>query len=104
MRAFVFPGQGAQTIGMGRALADAYPAARAVFEEVDEALGEGETTVKKVLVVNILRYSDMHWLQKLVMSYTEKQSFKKMCATIISMKLLQHLSVWVLAFKTSQNY
>ena len=40
MRAFVCPGQGAQTIGMGRALADAYPAARAVFEEVDEALGE----------------------------------------------------------------
>ncbi|MEP1354278.1 MAG: ACP S-malonyltransferase [Tateyamaria sp.] len=38
--AFVFPGQGAQTIGMGRALADAYPASRAVFEEVDEALGE----------------------------------------------------------------
>ncbi|MGC9417803.1 MAG: ACP S-malonyltransferase [Rhodovulum sp.] len=40
MRAFVFPGQGAQTIGMGRALAEAYPQARAVFEEVDEALGE----------------------------------------------------------------
>lgn len=40
MRAFIFPGQGAQTIGMGRALADAYPAARAVFEEVDDALGE----------------------------------------------------------------
>ena len=39
-RAFVFPGQGAQTIGMGRALADAYPAARAVFDEVDDALGE----------------------------------------------------------------
>jgi [acyl-carrier-protein] S-malonyltransferase len=39
-RAFVFPGQGAQTIGMGKALAEAYPAARAVFEEVDEALGE----------------------------------------------------------------
>ena len=39
-RAFVFPGQGAQTIGMGKELADAYPAARAVFEEVDEALGE----------------------------------------------------------------
>ncbi len=38
-RAFVFPGQGAQTIGMGRALADAYPASRAVFDEVDEALG-----------------------------------------------------------------
>ncbi len=40
MRAFVFPGQGAQTIGMGKALADAYPAAKAVFDEVDEALGE----------------------------------------------------------------
>lgn len=39
-RAFVFPGQGAQTIGMGRALADAYPAAKAVFDEVDDALGE----------------------------------------------------------------
>lgn len=38
--AFVFPGQGAQTIGMGKALADAYPAAKAVFDEVDEALGE----------------------------------------------------------------
>ncbi|MCJ8139286.1 ACP S-malonyltransferase [Falsirhodobacter halotolerans] len=40
MRAFVFPGQGAQTIGMGRALADAYPAAKAVFDEVDDALSE----------------------------------------------------------------
>ncbi|MEB8388670.1 ACP S-malonyltransferase [Rhodobacteraceae bacterium KMM 6894] len=39
-RAFIFPGQGAQTIGMGHALAQAYPAARAVFDEVDEALGE----------------------------------------------------------------
>jgi len=39
-RAFVFPGQGAQVIGMGRELADAYPAARAVFDEVDAALGE----------------------------------------------------------------
>jgi [acyl-carrier-protein] S-malonyltransferase len=39
-RAFVFPGQGAQTIGMGRDLAEAYPAAKAVFDEVDAALGE----------------------------------------------------------------
>jgi len=39
-RAFIFPGQGAQTIGMGKALAEAYPAAQAVFDEVDEALGE----------------------------------------------------------------
>ncbi len=40
MRAFVFPGQGAQAIGMGKALAEAYPAAKAVFDEVDDALGE----------------------------------------------------------------
>ncbi|NDR58236.1 ACP S-malonyltransferase [Aliiruegeria sabulilitoris] len=39
-RAFVFPGQGAQAIGMGKALADAYPAAKAVFDEVDAALGQ----------------------------------------------------------------
>ena len=39
-RAYVFPGQGAQAIGMGKALAEAYPQARAVFDEVDEALGE----------------------------------------------------------------
>jgi [acyl-carrier-protein] S-malonyltransferase len=39
MRAFVFPGQGSQAVGMGRALYDTVPAARLVFEEVDEALG-----------------------------------------------------------------
>jgi [acyl-carrier-protein] S-malonyltransferase len=39
-KAFVFPGQGAQAIGMGEALAQAYPASRAVFQEVDEALGQ----------------------------------------------------------------
>lgn len=44
-RAFVFPGQGAQTIGMGKALAEAYPAARAVFDEVDAALGEKLSTL-----------------------------------------------------------
>ena len=38
--AFTFPGQGSQTVGMGKALADAFPQARAVFDEVDAALGE----------------------------------------------------------------
>lgn len=39
-RAFVFPGQGSQAVGMGRDLAEAFPAAAAVFEQVDAALGE----------------------------------------------------------------
>lgn len=40
IRAFIFPGQGSQSVGMGKGLADASPHARAVFEEVDEALGQ----------------------------------------------------------------
>ncbi len=44
-KAFVFPGQGAQSIGMGKAFAEAYPAAKAVFEEVDEALGQKLSTL-----------------------------------------------------------
>ena len=39
-RALVFPGQGSQIVGMGQELADAYPAARRTFEEVDSALGQ----------------------------------------------------------------
>ena len=38
--AFTFPGQGSQGVGMGKALADAFPEAKAVFDEVDEALGQ----------------------------------------------------------------
>ena len=44
-KAFVFPGQGSQAVGMGKALADAFPAARAVFDEVDSALGEKLSTL-----------------------------------------------------------
>ena len=40
MIALVFPGQGSQKVGMSRALADAFPSARQVFDEADEALGE----------------------------------------------------------------
>src|SRR5262249_28594918 len=39
-KAFVFPGQGSQTVGMGKGLAEAFASARDVFEEVDAALGE----------------------------------------------------------------
>jgi len=40
LRAFIFPGQGSQVVGMGKAVADAFPVARDVFAEVDEALGQ----------------------------------------------------------------
>jgi [acyl-carrier-protein] S-malonyltransferase len=43
--AFTFPGQGSQAVGMGKALADAFPAARTVFEEVDSALSEKLTAI-----------------------------------------------------------
>src|ERR1700754_1569802 len=38
--AFTFPGQGSQAVGMGKALAEKFPVAKAVFDEVDAALGE----------------------------------------------------------------
>ena len=38
--AYVFPGQGSQAVGMGKALAETFPVARRVFDEVDEALGD----------------------------------------------------------------
>lgn len=40
MRAFLFPGQGSQSVGMGKALAEASPAARELFQEVDDALSQ----------------------------------------------------------------
>jgi [acyl-carrier-protein] S-malonyltransferase len=45
MIAFVFPGQGAQKVGMGRSLADAFPICRAAFDEADAALGEPLSTL-----------------------------------------------------------
>lgn len=45
MRAFVFPGQGSQFVGMGKDLAEAFPVAREVFQEVDDALGQNLTKI-----------------------------------------------------------
>lgn len=45
MIAFVFPGQGSQTVGMGKALADAFPICRETFEEADAALGMPLSTI-----------------------------------------------------------
>lgn len=44
-RAFIFPGQGSQSIGMGKALADSFPQAKAVFDEVDNALSQKLSTI-----------------------------------------------------------
>ncbi|MEH6544988.1 MAG: ACP S-malonyltransferase [Sneathiella sp.] len=43
IRAFVFPGQGSQSVGMGKELAESFPAAREVFEEVNDSLGQNLT-------------------------------------------------------------
>src|SRR5262249_30320848 len=43
--AFVFPGQGSQAVGMGKGLAEPFPVARRVFDEIDSALGEKLTAV-----------------------------------------------------------
>jgi [acyl-carrier-protein] S-malonyltransferase len=45
LAAYVFPGQGSQAVGMGKALAETFPVARRVFDEVDEALGDKLSTV-----------------------------------------------------------
>ena len=45
MVALLFPGQGSQELGMGQELAQAFPEARAVFDEVDDALGQSLTSV-----------------------------------------------------------
>jgi [acyl-carrier-protein] S-malonyltransferase len=44
-KAFIFPGQGSQAVGMGQALAEASPSARLVFEEVDDALSQNLTKI-----------------------------------------------------------
>ncbi|MEM6887172.1 MAG: ACP S-malonyltransferase [Pseudomonadota bacterium] len=74
--AFVFPGQGAQTIGMGRALAKLYPAARAVFDAVDEALGE--------------RLSAMIWEGELeTLTLTENAQPALMATSIAALRALE---------------
>ena len=75
-RAFVFPGQGAQTIGMGKALAAAYPAAKAVFDEVEEALGE--------------RLSDLIWSGDLeALTLTKNAQPALMATSLAGMRALE---------------
>src|SRR5690606_39336356 len=56
--AFTFPGQGSQAVGMGKDLAAAYPEARAVVQEVDEALGERLSAVMFEGPEDILRLTE----------------------------------------------
>src|ERR687893_3105895 len=44
-RAFIFPGQGSQAVGMGKVLAEAFPQAKAIFDEVDDALSQKLSTL-----------------------------------------------------------
>ena len=82
MRAFVFPGQGAQAIGMGKALADAYPAAAEVFAEVDDALGE--------------KLSDLIWNGDIAdLTLTQNAQPALMATSLAAMKALESEGVTI---------
>ncbi len=75
-RAFIFPGQGSQAPGMGQALALASPAARAVFEEVDEALGQ--------------RLSKLMWSEdEATLTLTENAQPAIMAVSIAALRVLE---------------
>jgi len=74
--AFVFPGQGSQTVGMGKGLAEAFTAARRVFEEVDAALGE--------------RLSDIIWSGPAdTLTLTENAQPALMAVSLAAMRVLE---------------
>ncbi len=74
--AFVFPGQGSQAVGMGRTLADAFAAARQVFEEVDAALGQ--------------RLSDIIWNGPAeTLTLTENAQPALMAASLATLRVLE---------------
>ena len=76
-RAIVFPGQGSQAVGMGKDLAEAFPAAREVFQEVDDAL---EQRLSKLMFSRVnpmgLRMSGptLNWLARIGMAMTKPAS------------------------------
>ena len=74
--AFVFPGQGSQTVGMGKGLAEAFAPARRVFEEVDAALGE--------------RLSEMIWNGPAeTLTLTENAQPALMAVSLAAMRVLE---------------
>ena len=74
--AFVFPGQGSQTVGMGKSLAETFKAARQVFDEVDAALGE--------------RLSDIIWSGPLeTLTLTENAQPALMAVSLAAIRALE---------------
>ena len=80
--AFTFPGQGSQAVGMGRALADAYPTAAHVFAEVDEALGQN--------------LSKLMWEgPEAELTLTENAQPALMAVSLAAIRVLEEKGVWV---------
>ena len=87
-RAFTFPGQGSQAVGMGKELADAFPAAKAVFDEIDDALDQ--------------KLTDLMWNgPEDELTLTENAQPALMAVSLAAMRVLESEGGWSLADKAS---
>lgn len=87
-RAFTFPGQGSQAVGMGKELADAFPAAKAVFDEVNDALNQDLTAL-------------MWGGPEDELTLTENAQPALMAVSVAVMRTLESEGGWLLADKAS---
>ncbi|MBX2835155.1 MAG: ACP S-malonyltransferase [Micavibrio sp.] len=87
-RAFIFPGQGSQFIGMGKDLAESYAEAREVFQEVDEALGQN---LSKMMFAG----------DEADLNMTENTQPALMAVSVAVMRVLEKQGGWALADKAS---
>ena len=89
--AFTFPGQGSQAVGMGKALADEFSVARAVYEEVNDALGE--------------KLSDIMWNGPAdVLTLTRNAQPALMAASIAALRVMKEkASIWPTRCPMSQG-
>ena len=85
-KAFVFPGQGSQAVGMGKALFDAFPTAKAVFDEVDDALSQKLSAL-------------MFEGPEKTLTLTENAQPALMTVSIATLKVLEHEGGFALADK-----